>query len=52
MSPANKIVRHGIKAEKSKQQEFSELVERFRNALDPEQAKRLGDKLGRMVFGG
>jgi len=26
------------------------LAERFRNATDPEEAKRLGDALGRMVF--
>jgi len=51
MSPANRIVRHGIKAEKSKRQEFSELVERFRNVIYPKEAKRLGDKLGRMIFG-
>jgi hypothetical protein len=35
-----------------RQQEFFELAERFRNATDPEEAKRLGDELGRMVFGG
>jgi hypothetical protein len=52
MSPANKIVRHGIKTEKSKQQELLKLAERFRKAIDPKEAKRLGDKLGRMVFGG
>jgi len=51
VSPANKIVRHGIKAEKRKQQEFFKLAERFRNATDPKEAKRLGDELGRMVFG-
>jgi len=27
------------------------LAERFRGATDPEEAKRLGDQLGRMVFG-
>ncbi len=31
--------------------EFLELAERFRAASDPEQVKRLGDELGRMVFG-
>src|SRR6266566_3571264 len=35
----------------AKQQEFFELAERFRNATDPQEAKRLGDELGRMVFG-
>jgi len=35
-----------------KQEEFFELANRFRNATDPEEAKRLGSELGRMVFGG
>ncbi len=42
----------GISGEKEKRREFEKLVERFRNATDLEKAKRLGDKLGRMVFGG
>jgi hypothetical protein len=51
MNPANKTVRRGIKVEKSKQREFFKLAEKFRNAAAPKEAKRLGDKLGRMVFG-
>ena len=45
------LIENGIEAEKRKQQEFFELAERFRNATDPEETKRLGDALGRMVFG-
>ncbi|MGC9972805.1 MAG: hypothetical protein ABSE56_19655 [Bryobacteraceae bacterium] len=45
------LVENGLEAEKRKQREFFELAERFRNAADPEEAKRLGDELGRMVFG-
>jgi len=45
------LIENGIEAEKRKQQEFFELAERFRNATDPEEAKRLGDALGRMIFG-
>ena len=45
------LIENGIEAEKRKQAEFFELAERFRNATDPEDAKRLGDALGRMVFG-
>jgi hypothetical protein len=45
------LIENGIEAEQRKQQEFFELAERFRNATDPEEAKRLGDALGRMVFG-
>ena len=46
------LIENGIAAEKRKQQEFFELAELFRNATDPEEAKRLGNKLGRMVFSG
>ena len=46
------LIENGIEAEKRKQQEFFELAELFRNATDPEEAKRLGNKLGRMVFSG
>ena len=45
------LIENGIEAEKRKQQEFFDLAERFRNATDPEEAKRLGEALGRMVFG-
>lgn len=39
------LTEHGIEAEKRKQREFFELAEQFRNATDPEEAKRLGDAL-------
>ena len=45
------LIENGIEAENRRQQEFFDLAERFRNATDPEEAKRLGDKLGQMVFG-
>ncbi len=46
------LIENGIEAEKRKQQEFFELAERFRAEGNPDAAKRLGDQLGRMVFGG
>jgi hypothetical protein len=45
------LIENGIQAEKRKQEKFFQLAELFRNATDPEEAKRLGDELGRMVFG-
>jgi len=45
------LIENGIEAEKRKQQEFFDLAERFRNASDPEEIKRLGDQMGSMVFG-
>ncbi len=46
------LIENGIDAEKRKQQQFFALAERFRNEQDPEAANRLGDELGKMVFGG
>jgi hypothetical protein len=46
------LIENGLEAEKRKQQEFFDLAERFRSAIEPEDVKRLGDQLGRMVFGG
>jgi recombinational DNA repair protein (RecF pathway) len=46
------LIENGIETERRKQQEFFDLAERFRNENDPDAAKRLGDELGRMVFGG
>jgi len=40
-----------MEAEQSKQQEFFDLAERLRRATDPAEVERLGDQLGRMVFG-
>jgi hypothetical protein len=45
------LIENGIEVEKRKQQAFFDLAERFRNESDPNEAKRLGDQLGRMVFG-
>jgi hypothetical protein len=46
------LIENGMEAEKRKQQEFFDLAERFRCATDPDEVKRLGDQMGRMVFGG
>ncbi len=45
------LIENGMEAEKRKQREFFDLAERFRGATDPEEVKRLGDQMGRMVFG-
>jgi hypothetical protein len=45
------LIEWGIEARKQKEKVFFELAERFRATDDPEQAKRLGDELGRLVFG-
>jgi hypothetical protein len=46
------LIENGIDAENRKQQRFFALAKRFRNEQNPEAANRLGEELGRMVFGG
>jgi len=45
------LIEEGIEAHKQKEQAFFQLAERFRAADDSAQVKRLGDELGRFVFG-
>lgn len=45
------LVEQGIEAQKRKAKAFFELAERFRAATDPKEVERLGNQLGRMVFG-
>ena len=39
-------------ATEKREQEFLDLAERFRSATDPDEIKRLGDQMGRVIFGG
>jgi hypothetical protein len=45
------LIENGMEAEKRKHEEFFKVAERFRTATDPEEVRRLGDQMGRMVFG-
>jgi hypothetical protein len=45
------LIEQGIAAEKQKENSFFELAERFRSSKDPAEARKLGDELGRFVFG-
>ncbi|MDX2181809.1 MAG: hypothetical protein SFV18_19605 [Bryobacteraceae bacterium] len=46
------LIEKGVEAERRKKLEFAALAKRFREASDPAEAERLGDQLGRMIFGG
>lgn len=46
------LLEEGMEAQKQKERVFFELAERFRAAEDPKEVERLGDQLGKMVFGG
>ena len=46
------LIENGIEAEKQREKDFFELAEKFRAATDPEEIRALGERMGRMVFGG
>jgi predicted transcriptional regulator len=45
------LVEQGLEAQKEKEKAFFALAERFRSSSDPEEVKRLGDEMGRFIFG-
>jgi hypothetical protein len=45
------LIEEGIEARKAKEKAFFELAERFRPSEDSAEVKRLGEELGRFVFG-
>lgn len=45
------LVEQGLEARKEKEKKFFSLAERFQASADPEEVKRLGDQMGRFVFG-
>jgi hypothetical protein len=45
------LIEEGIEARQRKEKEFFELAHRFRSSQDADEVQRLGDQLGRFVFG-
>ncbi|HMD30413.1 MAG TPA: hypothetical protein VKG84_00795 [Candidatus Acidoferrales bacterium] len=45
------LVETGLEARRQKEEAFFELARRFRESHDPAEAKKLGQELGRMIFG-
>jgi hypothetical protein len=45
------LIEEGIAAAEQREKEFFRLAEKFRGAQDPQEIKRLGDEMGRFVFG-
>jgi hypothetical protein len=45
------LLRAGLEAEQQKKQRLEELLRRYRECADPQEAQRLGDELGAMIFG-
>ena len=45
------LIEQGIEERRRREKAFFDLAERFRAEKDPEQVKRLGNELGRMLFG-
>jgi hypothetical protein len=45
------LIETGLEAEERKQEEFEALAKRFRAAKDPDEVNRLGERMGKMIFG-
>ena len=45
------LLREGIESERNKKQHLEETLRRYRECTDPQEAQRLGDELGAMIFG-
>jgi hypothetical protein len=45
------LIELGIEAQREREKAFFDLAERFRSSDDATEVKRLGDELGRFVFG-
>ena len=45
------LVESGLEARELEKKRFFDLAERFRSATNPKDLERLGNELGRMVFG-
>lgn len=45
------LIEEGIEARHQKEKAFFELAQRFRSSQDADEAQRLGEELGRFVFG-
>jgi hypothetical protein len=41
----------GLEVQKAKEKAFFDLAGRFRAAWDPQEVKRLGDAMGKFIFG-
>ncbi len=45
------LLRAGLEAEQQKKQRLDEMLRKYRECADPQEAERLGDELGAMIFG-
>jgi hypothetical protein len=45
------LLRAGLEAERRKKQQLEEMLHQYRQCSDPQEAERLGDELGAMIFG-
>jgi len=45
------LLRAGLEAERHKKEHLERLLLKYRDCSDPQEARRLGDELGAMLFG-
>jgi hypothetical protein len=46
-----RLLQAGLEAEQQKYDEFVAKIRHYRECSDPEEASRLGDEIGEMIFG-
>jgi hypothetical protein len=46
-----RLLRYGLEAERQKREQLAQKIRQYRDCADPDQAARLGDELGEMIFG-
>ncbi|HET9409681.1 MAG TPA: hypothetical protein VFO39_20755 [Candidatus Sulfotelmatobacter sp.] len=45
------LIEEGLEARQQKEKDFFELAQRFRSSQDADEVQKLGEQLGRFVFG-
>jgi hypothetical protein len=45
------LIRAGLEAERQKKERLETMLRQYRECTDPNEAERLGDELGAMIFG-
>jgi hypothetical protein len=45
------LLRAGLEAEQQNKQRLAEMLRRYRECTNPQEAERLGDELGAIIFG-
>jgi hypothetical protein len=45
------LIQYGLEAERQKRDDLAQTIQQLRECADPNEAERLGNELGEMIFG-